>query len=406
MRSAMDGTRCRPKAMKKQKNVLLALGWHDHRLLHGIASYAAKHHWHISAASITKELAIPWGWKGDGVLAWLAGNDELCDFVIDLNLPTVDFSLRRADLPFTHVAQDHAACAELAADHFLRRGFTQFLCYSDSENWTFHERGSAFVRAVGAQGIECEWIRWHRHKAYRKGRGEWKQRRAWLATKLREAPKPLAVFAVNGTLAVEIQEVCHLSDIAVPDQVALIGIEDDLLLPQTTQFPITTVDPNFENLGYQGAAWLDRLMKGTKVEPTPIRIPPARIIPRQSTDITAVDHPAVAKALRFMQEHFSDDIDIDAVARVAGISRRGLHQAFTDHLAITPGEHLRKTRIDHAKRLLAETDHKIVAIATLCGYQSVNSFFIAFKKACGIPPGDYRNQAALGRMPQRAIPDA
>lgn len=393
--------------MKRQKNVLLALGWHDHRLLHGIASYAAKHGWHISAASVTKEFAIPWGWKGDGVLAWLAGNDELCDFVIDLDIPTVDFSLRRASLPFTHVAQDHKACAELAADHLLRRGFNRFLCYSDSENWTFEERGAGFVQAVEQQGHECEWIRWHRHKAYRKGRGEWKQRRAWLSATLRDAPKPLAVFAVNGTLAVEIQEVCDLTGISVPDEVALVGIEDDLLLPQTTQFPITTVDPSFENLGYQGAAWLDRLMKGVAVDPEPIRIPPARIIPRKSTDISAVDHPAVAKALKFMAARFSDNIDIDAVARFAGISRRGLHQAFTDHIGVTPGEHLRRTRIDHAKKLLIETDQKIGTIASLCGYQSVNSFFIAFKHACSVPPGEFRTSANRGkdtRSPASGVP--
>lgn len=379
--------------MKKQKNVLLALGWHDHRLLHGIATYAAKHNWHISAASITKALEIPWGWKGDGVIAWLTGNDELCDFVSDLDLPTIDFSLRRASLPFTHVVQDHEACARLAADHLLRRGFKQFLCYSDSANWTFEERGTAFVKAIEDRGHACKWIRWHRHKAYRKGRGEWKQRRVWLSSELKQAPKPLAIFTVNGTLAVEIMEVCSQSNIAVPHEVALVGIEDDLLLPQTTQFPVTTIDPSFENLGYQGAAWLDRLMQGIDVEPTPIRVPPARVISRRSTDITAVSHPAVAKALRFIEDQFSDDIDIDSVARVAGISRRGLHQAFTDHLGLTPGEHLRKARIDHAKKLLIETDHKIETVASLSGYQSVNSFFIAFKQSCGQPPGEFRKEA-------------
>lgn len=383
--------------MKRQKNVILALGWHDHRLLTGIAAYAAKHHWHISAASITKEFAIPWGWRGDGVLTWLAGNDELCDFVVDLGLPTVDFSLRRANLPFTRVAQDHEACARLAADHFLRRGFRHYMFYSDSANWTFEERGRGFVAAVEEQGISCEWIRWNLHKAYRKGRGEWKQRRNWLSAQLKQAPKPLAIFAANGTLAVEIQEVCDQSGIQVPHDVAIIGIEDDLLLPQTTQFPITAIDPNFENLGYQGAAWLDRLMKGAEVDTSPIRVPPTRIIPRQSTDITAVNHPGVARALRFIAEHYSEDIDVDAVARVAGISRRGLHQAFTDHLGLTPGEHLRTTRIDQAKRLLVETGQKIETIAMHCGYQSVNSFFIAFKQSAGIPPGEFRRRAMRGR---------
>ena len=383
--------------MKRQKSVLLALGWHDHRLLNGIATYAAEHRWHISAASITKELAIPWGWQGDGVLAWLAGNDELCEFVVSLGVPTVDFSLRRANLPFTHVVQDHDECARMAADHLIRRGFRNFLFYSDSENWTFEDRGKGFVKALADHGLNCEWIKWHAHSSYRKGRGEWAKRRAWLATKLKNAKKPLGVFAANGTLAVEIQEVCELSGISVPQDVAIVGIEDDLLLPQSTQRSITAVDPNFEELGYQGAAWLGRLMNGIQLDPAPIRIPPARIIARQSTDISAVSHPAVAKALRFIADNFSEDIDIDRVARTAGISRRGLHQAFIDNLGFTPGEYIRSTRIEHAKSLLSETDNKVETIALLCGYRSVNSFFIAFKQACGTPPGEFRKHATRGR---------
>jgi LacI family transcriptional regulator len=383
--------------MKNQKSVLLALGWYDHRLLNGIWSYAAGHNWHISAASITKELVIPWGWQGDGVLAWLAGTDELSEFIVSLKVPTVDFSLRRAHLPFTHVAQDHLECARIAADHLIRRGIRNFLFYSDSDNWTFEERGRGFERSLADRGLACEWIRWHAHASFRKGRGEWSKRRAWLAAKLKKAPKPLGVFTANGTLAVEIQEVCEFSGISVPQEVALIGIEDDLLLPQATQRSITAVDPNFENLGYQGAAWLDRLMNGIKLDPEPIRIPPARIITRHSTDVAAVNHPAVAKALRFIAANFSEDIDIDLVARTAGISRRGLHQAFIDHLALTPGEYIRSTRIEHAKKLLAETDSKVEAVAALCGYRSVNSFFIAFKQACGTPPGDFRKLVTRGR---------
>ena len=387
-----------PKKPKtRQKNVILALGWHDHRLLKGIATFAAEHNWHISAASITKELAIPWGWDGDGVLAWLAGNEDLCEFVVSLQKPTVDFSLRRANLPFAHVAQDHKECARMAANHFLRRGFKNFMVYSDSDNWTFEERGNGFVEVLGELGHACTWLKWHTHKSYRKGRGEWKERQTWLSNKLRQAKKPLAVFTTNGTLAVEILEVCEMIDISVPKDVALVGIEDDLLLPQSTQRPITAIEPNLEELGYQGAAWLDRLMRGAAIPENPIRVPPSRIISRQSTDITAVNHEGLAEALRFIEAHFSENIDIDAVARHVGMSRRSLHQAFVDHLELTPGEHLRATRIDNAKRLLSETTHKVESVALASGYPSVNSFFIAFKQTCGMPPAEFRKVALRGR---------
>lgn len=392
-KTASVSTKRRPR----QKSVLLALGWHDHRLLRGIATYATENNWHISAASITKELSIPWGWDGDGVLAWLAGSDELCEFVLSLEKPTVDFSLRRPNLPFAHVVQDHAASARMAVNHFLVRGFQHFAFYSDSENWTFEERGTGFVNALKESQFECEWLKWHHHKSYRKGRGEWASRRKWLESKLRELPKPLAVFTANGTLAVEILEVCEMASISIPQDVALIGIEDDLLLPQSTQRPITAVEPNFEELGYQGAAWLDRLIRGGNIPAHPVRVPPSRIIARQTTEITAVSHPGLGKALRFIASRHADNIGIDDVARHAGMSRRGLHQAFVDHLNRTPGEHLRGTRIDTAKRLLSETDQKIESVAAASGYPSVNSFFIAFKQACGMPPAEFRKASTRGR---------
>jgi LacI family transcriptional regulator len=385
------------KPNNKQKNVILALGWHDHRLLKGIATFAADHNWHISAASITKELVIPWGWAGDGVLAWLAANDDLCEFVMSLKKPTVDFSLRRANLPFTHVALDHRECARMAADHFLRRGFKNFMVYSDSDNWTFEERSGGFVSVLRELGHDCTWLKWHTHKSFRQGRGEWKERQSWLSNKLRNAKKPLAVFTANGTLAVEILEVCEMINIPIPKDVALIGIEDDLLVAQSTQRPITAVEPNFEELGYQGAAWLDRLMRGGATPEQPVRIPPSRIIARQSTDITAVSHEGLAESLRFIAVHYSENIDIDGVARHVGMSRRSLHQAFVDHLGLTPGEHLRTTRIENAKRLLSETDYKVESVALASGYPSVNSFFIAFKQSCGMPPAEYRKFSWRGR---------
>lgn len=384
-------------ASKKQKNIILALGWHDHRLLNGIAAFATEHNWHISAASITKELTIPWGWEGDGVLAWLAGSDELCNFVRSLNKPTVDFSLRRANLPFMHVAQDHLACARMAAEHFLRRGFKNYIFYSDSDNWTFEERGNGFVQVLAEEGIGCKWLKWHHHKLFRKERGEWSSRRTWLTSQLRKAEKPVAVFTANGTLAVEILEVCEAAGIAIPRDVALIGIEDDLLLPQSTQRPITAVEPNFEELGYQGAAWLDRLMRGNPAPDFPVRVQPSRIIARQSTDISAVNHEGLAKALRFIASHFSESVGIDEVAVNAGMSRRGLHQAFVDNLNRTPGAHLRITRLENAKRLLCETDQKVESVAAASGYPSVNSFFIAFRQACGVPPAEYRKHARRAR---------
>ena len=383
--------------MKPRKNVLLALTWHDHRLVKGVAAYAAEHGWHLSSSSLTHEQVIPWGWKGDGVLAWLAAGDEIAEFVLSVRKPTVDFSYRRSHLPFARVLQDHAQSARLVAEHFLTRGFREFRFYSDTDNWSQVERGEGFVAALREAGRECGWLKWNETKAHRKHPEEWSRRRAWLATQLRRATKPLAVFAANGGLAVEVLEICEECKFAVPQQIAIVGIDDYLLSTESLHRSVSAVDTNLEEQGYQGAALLDRLMRGEKRPRTPQRIPPARIVTRKSSDITAVAHDGVARALQFIGAQFAAEISVDDVARTAGMSRRGLHQAFLDHLDRTPGEAIRAFRIEAAKKLLAESELKVDAVAHQCGYPNVNSFFVAFKKTAGQPPAEYRKFARRAR---------
>src|SRR3954452_6767286 len=113
----------------RQNRILLALGWYDHRLHEGIAKFAAEKGWHL-CSDVTKEKVIPWGWQGDGILAWLGAGDDLADFVVKAKKPTVDFSFRRPQLRFPRVLVDHAKSARLAAEHFISHGLTHFLFYS------------------------------------------------------------------------------------------------------------------------------------------------------------------------------------------------------------------------------------------------------------------------------------
>ena len=369
--------------------MLLVLGWYDYRLHKGIAEYAQEHDWHLSA-NLARERVIPWGWKGDGVLAWLGAGDDLAEFVESLRCPTVDFSMRRASRRYARVIQDHAHAAGLVAEHFLARGFRHFAFFSDSDNWSHEERGRGFVAALKNAGFDCVWFKWHQSAAFRSGREEWSRRRAWLSAQLRQSPKPLAVFAANDQLAVDVLDACEAIGLLVPEQVAIVGAGNYLMATEAMRTPITSVDPNFERQGYEGAALLDRLMRGAPVPREPIRIPASRVIARKSSDILAVNDPRIGRALRFILDHFAEPIGVDDMARAAAVSRRALHQAFLDHLGRAPGEQLRRVRLEHAKKLLAETDEKITTIAEASGYQSANSFCIAFTKTEGCSPAAYR----------------
>lgn len=328
------------------------------------------------------------------MLAWLAAGDDLAEFVRSVKKPTVDFSLRRPHLPFPRVVQDHAKVGHLAAEHFLERGLEHFLCCSDSDNWSQKERGEGFITKLEDAGRTCQWLCWHKAHQSQVGSGnEWLRRRRWLLTSLQRSPKPVAVFTTNGVLAVELQEVCENAGIAVPAEVAIVGIEDLLLSVGAANRAISGVDTNLEEQGYQGAALLDRLMHGGKPPTEPIRIAPGRVITRKSSDILAIAHQGISRALHYIAEHFTENISVDDVARAAGMSRRGLHGAFDEHLHCTPGDKLRNTRLDHIKRQLADTDHKIESIALESGYGSLNAFFTAFRKAEKMTPAEYRKLA-------------
>lgn len=375
----------------KNPRVLLAFGWYDYRLHRGIEKYAQEHGWHL-CSDVTREKVIPWGWEGDGILAWLGTGDDLAEFVVQAKMPTVDFSFRRPQLNFARVLVDHAACARLAAEHFLARGLKHFAFYSDRDNWAFEENGCAFVAALKAAGHPCAWLRWHRSAAHNTGLFQWKQKRAWLAAELKRLPKPLGLFAATDDHALEVLETCERIGISVPEQLSLIGMDNSLLAVEAMHTPISSVESNLELVGYRGAEMLDRLMRKRKLPHDPVRIPPLGLIARKSSDLVALNHPGVARSLKFMWDHSHEPIGVNDLAKAACMSIRSFHQAFVDNVGRPPGHELQRIRIEQAKRLLSNSSEKMDTIANRCGYRSGNSFWVAFRQATGVSPKAYQKQ--------------
>ena len=377
----------------KSPRVLLVLGWYDYRLHRGIEKYAQEHGWRLSE-DLAREKVIPWGWDGDGILAWLGAGDDLADFVAHAGKPTVDFSFRRPQLKFPRVLEDTAETARLVADHFLSRGFRNFLFYSDAPNWVYDERGQAFLESLKQAERTGQWLRWHQSPAFCTDRKAWRRKRAWLARELKQAPKPVGIFAASDGLALEALETCEAANIAVPEAVAIVGAGNSLLAVDAMHTPISSVDVNMEAVGYRGAGLLDSLLRRELAPAEPLRVPPSRLVVRKSSDLVAVDHPGVARSLRFMWEHCHEPIGVDDLARAASMSVRSFHQAFVARLGRPPGSELHRIRIERAKRLLEESNEKMDTIAELCGYQSGNSFWVAFKQATGVSPRQYQKSLA------------
>jgi LacI family transcriptional regulator len=380
---------------KKSPRVLLVLGWYDHRLHCGIEKFAQEHGWHLSE-DLAREKVVPWGWDGDGILSWLGAGEDLAEFVIHAKKPTVDFSYRRPQLKFSHVLEDTAETAHLVADHFISRGLRHFLYYSDAPNWIYQERGTAFLNHIQSAERTAKWLRWHESSAFCTTLKAWKRKRDWLAEELKSLPKPVGIFAASDGLALDLLETCEAMNISVPDQVAIVGAGNSLLAVDAMRTPISSVDVNMETLGYRGAAVLDNLMHDRTVASEPVRVPPCRLIIRKSSDLMAVNHAGVAQGLRFLWDHCHAPIGVNDLARAASMSVRNFHKAFVDCVGRPPGHELQRVRIERAKKILADTTEKMDSVAEACGYESTNSFGVAFKRSTGMSPNQYKKQSGQG----------
>lgn len=185
-------------------------------------------------------------------------------------------------------------------------------------------------------------------------------------------------------------DACRDADVAVPEEAAVLGVDDDRLLCDLCSPPLSSVVPNAKLTGYTAAQVLDRMMRGETAAAQGHLIPPLGIKVRQSTDVLAIDDADVAAAVRFIREHAFEHINAATVLRNIPLSRRVLESRFRNALGRTPHEELTRVRIERVKQLLGETDLTLEAIAMRTGFRHVEYLSVAFKREVGIRPGQFR----------------
>jgi LacI family transcriptional regulator len=199
----------------------------------------------------------------------------------------------------------------------------------------------------------------------------------------------MAQFDAEANIVIQ---ACIYAGLNVPEQVAVVGVDNDPIYSELGPIPLTSVVSNRELLGYRGAELLDRLMRGRKPPAKPERIPPGGIVVRSSSDIFTINDEGVARALRFIKQHANEPISIDAVVRASGVSRRTLYTKFETKLGRTIQAEILRQRINLAKNLLSTTNEKLESIAYDSGFGSASSLSKAFKIYDGMQPSVYREK--------------
>lgn len=392
------------KKTPHRKRVLLLLGWYSPLTEEGIVRYAREAGWSLDLQTI-RSGAFPEHEGIDGILSILGGwgtRHEFTDFVRNTSgIPVVDMHADLAKtIPAGRVLADNVAIGRLAAEHFLERGFKHFLfvCKSLADGTTA-EREKGFRARLRESGFSPTPLACYSEQ---EGAQFFSPRHCveLLTRTLADAPQPLAVFAENDDFALLVFDACSRLKLKVPEDVAVLGCNNDPLVVDFAPVPLSSVDPDLLTRSFMAAQLLDRMMAGAPRPRKPLLIKPTGVVLRRSTDILAVEDPRLAEALSFIRLHFSDaSLYPQAVADACHANLSTLNRSILRHLKRSLSEDIRLVRLHHARQLLLEGDRTVSEIATLCGFTNLLHFRRTFQRDCGTSPRHWRKKHTLPQTP-------
>jgi LacI family transcriptional regulator len=330
-------------------------------------------------------------WQGDGIIANF-DDPNVARLVRRSKLPVVGYGGGRgsdvAGAAAPYFSTNNQAIAALAAEHLIERGFRHFAyCgYAPTpvNRWS-QEREAAFVQTVGGSERSCA-VFSDRHRSPRR----WTALQAALGEWLVTLPKPVAIMAANDHRGRQLLDACRAHDLVVPDEVAVLGVDNDELLCRLSSPPLTSVEQGAHHLGYAAASLLDSLMAGRPTRQRRFVIDPVGVVTRQSTDVLAIDDPDVSRAMTFIREHACRGIKVPHVVAAAAISRSGLEARFRETLGGTIHSAIRRVQLERARHLVSETDIPLKQVAADVGFRSVQHMTTLFRGAYGMTPARHR----------------
>lgn len=343
----------------------------------GIARAAQELGWHLNV-SMMNAFQIPTQWKGDGIICSLDNNKQLEKFVRNAGLPCVDLSEWRSDLHLPRVSADNKRIGQMAAEHFLAFGHRSFAYFSSAQNPVSKARYRSFKSELTSKG--------HPAPARLAGRRSQDEIIDWLTT----LEKPTAILAYNDVDATWLLSNCMEAGFRVPEDLAILGVDNNLLICQHAPVPLSSINHDHELIGYEGAHLLSQTMSGIPPGQGIIHIEPTGITQRASTNALASSDPLVQKAMTYLIENLRHPIGTQEIAIELGVSRRNLELRFRDALNCSIHKKLTELRLKKAEGMLSQTNESVEEIAALTGFCHAPHLCRVFKKIYGLTPLAHR----------------
>ena len=373
-------------------------------LLRGILRYSRLHGpWslHVAPGHLDQVLPKAKSWSGTGIIARMR-SPEMEKRIRATRLPFVASSLAESHSPlagskYGEIRTDSEAIASMGATHLLEAGFRRFaFCGFANCHWST-VREKAFIQFANQAGCESS--------AHRITLANWMQRPDWISNWeheepimskwLKSLPKPVGVMACNDVCGRQVLQACAAAGLRVPDEVAVTGVDNDEMMCELSNPPLSSVAPDVERGGYEPARLLDRMMSGRSGGGEVVWIKPTHVAIRRSSDVIAQEDSVVAKALRFIRDHGTRNLSVSHVTEEAGVSRRTLERRFIRAIDRTVLSEITRCHLGRAKQLLLETDLSCHQVAAEAGFGSMKTFSRTFSRQEGMTPQNFRRRSKI-----------
>ena len=363
---------------------------HDRKLLRGMMRYSKENGpWRFYRLSPDSRLGedreewiLQWAkqWKADAIIGrW---DDRKMNLLDQLDIPVVLQNNRSRSDVFSNLTGDYDSTGRMAAQYFRKKLFTEYAFFGIKDIVWSEER---------CKGYEDEIAKYngHFHSYMEETSGDDRDK---IVEWLEKLPKPVALFCCDDAHAQFVTETCKISGIRVPEDIAILGVDDDELLCGISDPPISSIDMDVERGGYMTCKLLhQQILSGSK-EPFDVWITPLGIKERASTSILNVTDSHVLKMIRHIDNNYSLDIKMEDILKIVPLSRRSIEMRFKKATGYTIYQYLLNVRVEHFAYLITTTHRSYVDIAYEVGFRDLSNVSRTFRKYKGCTPLEYRKK--------------
>lgn len=379
------------------KRILLLIDYSSdfsRNLLRGLIEYSKKHgpwvFYRLPSYYKTlygKEGIIEWAkkWKADAVLAqW---DHEGTNLLRELNIPIILQNYRDRSPHFSNLTGQYFETGVMAANFFIKRGFKNFAFYGNKNAIWSYERAEGFRKI-----IEQQKGNYYYYESENTVEEQWNDTYMQLESWLSSLPKPIGMFACDDSFALQISEACKINGIGIPNEISLLGVDNDELICNLSDPPISSIVLDTYKGGYDAGRILDMFFKGERNDPFNIVIEPTRFELRQSTEKYDISNEYVLEIVNYIGNNFRLDLSIDSLTKLVPLSRRNLEVKFKEEMGISIYQFILNCRVDYFAHILLTTDRSLFDIALESGFNDCKNISRVFKKFKGCSPLEYKEK--------------